>query len=106
MVELFILLCMIFGIMAPIFVPIVGGIVWGLFITLKFLFIPIIGVSIIYLVLEWKIMPKKECRGTLLYERAQLEKERDRLVREKEYNNRPWPQTVRRTYHETGNSNS
>lgn len=89
--ELFILLCMIFGIMAPIFVPIVGGAVWGLFETFKFLFPFIMVLCISLLVLDWIRIPKKPCRGKLLYERAQLEKERDELLRDKEYKNRPWP---------------
>ncbi len=91
--EAFILICMIFGIMAPIFVPIAGGIVWGLFEAFKFLFIPIIVVCVIHLVRKHRKTPKKVCRGTLLYERAQLE---EQLLREKETNNRPWPKTVRR----------
>ncbi len=94
--EAFIMFCMIFGIMAPIFVPIAGGIVWGLFAAFKFFFISVMICGVLYLMFDWARTPKRKSRGTLLYERAQLEEERDRLVREKEDNNRPWPKTVRR----------
>ncbi len=82
--ELFILLCMIFGIMAPIFVPIVGGAIWGLFELCKLIFPALTVVGVLYLVLDGIRTSKIKGRGKLLYERAQLEKERDKLLKEKE----------------------
>lgn len=105
--EAFILFCMIFGIMAPIFVPIAGGIVWGCFAAIKFLFWPFMFLGGLYLLFK-HIVTHEESVGTLLHKRAQLEEERyqllrekrDRLLREKEELKRPWPKTVRRNTNE------